>query len=699
MGDLSCLKLEVTTMNRWGRLAGISILIMLSWWSISIARTQEEKDALIQRLRREIAENGYTFRVGDNPALDIPLEILCGDLPADDKEWEKGPFESLDPKLNLPDRFDWREHNGVSAIKNQWVCGSCWAFAAIGALECSILIEDGIEVDLSEQMSVDCDRGGLMGSYGCDGGYHYKHLLYLKTFGATMEAWYLYMAKDLECSGAALTKPYKVSSFGSAENSPASIKQAVYNHGPVACSVAVDNGFQAYTGGVYNGPGADQTNHAVILVGWDENEGNGYWIMKNSWGTGWGEDGYMRIGYGAALVGTSCRWQDYDPIDEPNLCQVNMELDAIGDGILDPGETAAIRVTVKNYGTDATGVSATLTSDDPYVTVSKNTVSYPDMPRGTEAPSDSDFFVELSPDTPLARMVEFKLEFRDGFGYSAVGRFRTRIRKPAVVVIDFDRNHNSAHSLQDALEANGVEASVTTSYDDLGDVAGYKGVFVCLGMMADSVSLQIADHYYLRRRLALGRNLYVEGGNFWSSYSSDALVLPWFNIDCVSGGWDDLSAINGQTGTRWDGISLSYDGDNQGVDRLEPVEAGRLIFANDAPEYGCGVANTEYDYYGSGDPFTFRSIGISFEFGGLQDGTGDNTRAAVMNRIINFLEIPVPGDVDGDSHVDAVDILLFHQALAENFPLPINAGADVNQDGRIDVFDLMLLISSLAAVD
>jgi hypothetical protein len=200
------------------------------------------------------------------------------------------------------------------------------------------------------------------------------------------------------------------------------------------------------------------------------------------------------------------------------------------------------------------------------------------------------------------------------------------------------------------------------------------------------------DNYYLRRRLAVGKNLYVEGGNIWSSSQGGLYFKPWFLVDCTDPGGNDLSTIAGVENTRWAGQSLAYAGDNLGIDRLAAGAGSEVVFHNTSPEYACGVANTAYDYYGNGHPFLFRSLGVSFEFGGLVDGEAPHDRATLMNGIINFLQIPVRGDIDGDSHVTAADPPFFHQVLAENQPLPASAGADINGDRRVDIMDVLQLL-------
>ena len=225
---------------------------------------------------------------------------------------------------SLPDAFDWRNQGGVTSVKSQGNCGSCWAFSTVGSFEANIKIEDGVEKNLSEQYLVSCNTEG----WGCDGGwwahdYHeWKKPSGEPDAGAVYEADFPYTARDDPCNPPH-THHEKIDSWtfvGSQYGVPSTqaIKQAIYDHGPVSAAVCVNSAFQRYSGGVFTGPHCTDINHAIVLVGWDDNQGtNGVWILKNSWGTGWGEGGYMRIAYGTSLVGYSANYVDYGPQGPP----------------------------------------------------------------------------------------------------------------------------------------------------------------------------------------------------------------------------------------------------------------------------------------------------------------------------------------------------------------------------------------------
>jgi hypothetical protein len=271
----------------------------------------------IVALQQQGAQEGWTFTVGENPATDRPLSQLCG-LVEPENWWVGASFDPCQPTNTLPSHFDWRELGGCTPVKDQGGCGSCWAFGTVGPLECNILIRDHKEVDLSEQWLVSCNQNG----WGCNGGWwaHDYHQWKMDRFngtGAVLEEEFPYEAKDVPCDGP-YQHPYVMDSwhfigFSQGVAPTDAIKQAIMTYGPVSVACAVTHAFGAYTGGVFNenDPHAG-INHAVVLVGWDDNQGaNGVWFMRNSWGPGWGEDGYMRIEYGCCKIGFAACYVDY----------------------------------------------------------------------------------------------------------------------------------------------------------------------------------------------------------------------------------------------------------------------------------------------------------------------------------------------------------------------------------------------------
>jgi hypothetical protein len=229
----------------------------------------------------------------------------------------------------LPGSFDWRDYGKVTSVKNQ-AGDTGWAYATIGSYESAILVDNGPSENLSEPYVLDC----LTGTYNYTNGDW--------GFDDMMEG----TPRDDSYSTGGLSdlpgcfKCYPISAWYYVDDSSsvpgtADIKQAIYDHGPVCASVYVSAAFQYYTGGIFNTNDTGRVNHGVVLVGW--NDTGGYWILKNSWGTAWGESGYMRIAYGCNQVGYGAayatvadhrclgakRWYKFINRDSGNALDVN----------------------------------------------------------------------------------------------------------------------------------------------------------------------------------------------------------------------------------------------------------------------------------------------------------------------------------------------------------------------------------------
>lgn len=181
---------------------------------------------------------------------------------------------------------DWVSKGGVSPIKNQGACGSCWAFSATGVLESWSKIKKGQSVSLSEQQLVDCSRS--YGNQGCNGGWPSSALKFVKDHGITTESAYAYTAKDGTCK--ATTGSFKISGYNN--NSGCNGLSSALQSMPVSVTVDATN-WSKYSSGVFSNCGTG-INHAVLLVGATGSN----WKIKNSWGSGWGESGFIRLSLG-----------------------------------------------------------------------------------------------------------------------------------------------------------------------------------------------------------------------------------------------------------------------------------------------------------------------------------------------------------------------------------------------------------------
>src|SRR5208283_4739051 len=332
--------------------------------------------ARIEALRQAVQVEGGTYEVGYSTAMDRPLEHLTGlKVPPGWKKSEAPSVRMLGASVQtLPKSYDWRAANGVTPIKDQGDCGSCWAFSTVGPLESQILLQHGGTVDLSEQYLVSCNVDG----WNCGGGW-FAHDYHMNESGqdnngpgAVLYAADPYassLGADPPCT-ATYNHPYKISSWAYVASESAvptieAIKQAIYTYGPISAAVYAGPKFQAYQGGIFNtSESSSQINHAIVLVGWNDDLGpnKGYWILRNSWGTSWGQAGYMYIRYGVSEVGYGANFIEYaggtpnpNPtpappvVTEPALTGVFVNLSAGNEG-----RTLTGNFWLENLGTAAT---------------------------------------------------------------------------------------------------------------------------------------------------------------------------------------------------------------------------------------------------------------------------------------------------------------------------------------------------------
>jgi len=241
-----------------------------------------------------LSEKEKKNRLGDRDDEDIIAQALSSP--------EAAPIPQVE---GAPVTLDWRNTGGisyVSPVKNQGSCGSCWAFATTAGLESQVMISGGgIPIDLSEQILVSCSG---MGS--CSGGTSAGASSYIRDVGLPLESCFRYTANNNSCSNACLdwqNSTYSIKGWHSAGTTVDSIKSALYAYGPVVATMYVYNDFTAYRSGVYSyTTGSYLGAHAVLVVGYDDTQQA--LIVKNSWGSGWGEAGYFMIAY-SEVGGTS----------------------------------------------------------------------------------------------------------------------------------------------------------------------------------------------------------------------------------------------------------------------------------------------------------------------------------------------------------------------------------------------------------
>jgi C1A family cysteine protease len=218
-------------------------------------------------------------------------------------EWKprqsKMLYKNVESLTNLPVEIDWTTKGAVTPIKNQGQCGSCWSFSTTGSVEGAWFIKTGQLVSLSEQQLVDCS--GPEGNQGCNGGLMDDAFEYIiKNGGICSETTYPYTAQDGTCMKC--TPVAKISSYVDVTpNNTEALMTAVVQQ-PVSVAVEADGlDWQFYSGGVVTDSCGLNLDHGVLVVGYGTDYTSqplDFWKVKNSWGEGWGENGYIRIGRG-----------------------------------------------------------------------------------------------------------------------------------------------------------------------------------------------------------------------------------------------------------------------------------------------------------------------------------------------------------------------------------------------------------------
>ena len=263
-------------------------------------------------------DHTQNFTMGVNPFTDLtPQEFkdqYVGGMKARVGSYNCKPFSSA--ASGAPLSMDWRQKGAVTSVKDQGQCGSCWAFSSTGAIEGAWAIATGELLDLSEQELVDCATGVSYGSHSCNGGQMDGAFKFVMEHGQCVYSAYPYTSGKTKTAGSCQTcmaVAHLSACLDVKPNDQISLKGAVAQQ-PVAIAISADTQlFQSYASGVITSPACyTSLDHGVLIVGYGTENGQDYWLVKNSWSDSWGEKGYVKIARSSST-------------NDPGVCGIAMD--------------------------------------------------------------------------------------------------------------------------------------------------------------------------------------------------------------------------------------------------------------------------------------------------------------------------------------------------------------------------------------
>ncbi|XP_057503350.1 actinidain-like [Actinidia eriantha] len=299
----------ITYGEKWEQRTNDEVIAMFESWLVKYGKSYNalgEKERRFEIFKDNLrfvdkhnADVNRSYRVGLNQFSDLTDEEYSSIyLRAKFNMRMTNVSDRYEPRVGdqLPDSIDWREKGAVLGVKHQGDCGSCWTFASIAAVEGINKIVTGNLISLSEQELVDCQR--KYPSSGCRGGYPsgaYEFII--NNGGINTEANYPYTGEDGICDQNKENEKYVT--IDGYENVPFYNEKALQKavaHQPVSVLIASNStAFKYYESGIFTGPCGPRIDHAVTIVGYGTEGDMDYWIVRNSWGSDWGENGYVRM--------------------------------------------------------------------------------------------------------------------------------------------------------------------------------------------------------------------------------------------------------------------------------------------------------------------------------------------------------------------------------------------------------------------
>ena len=521
----------------------IAISVALFILSAPLSAANGEKapcTKTLEEVQRMIKEKGLSWTAGETSVSGLsPAEKQhrLGLLPeeADSSPAALDPGPAFDGD-DFPEVFDWREYGGVTPARDQGACGSCWAFAAMGAWEAYLAIYDGAAYDLSEQQVLSCNNQGD----GCNGGRCSTGYKVFENPGSVSEENMPYMANDgIPCTQDQYDKIAVLDAHTSVGHSEEQIKTALIL-GPIAAGIKVYDDFFYYTGGCYDAAWSIWTDHAILILGWDDTmcDGEGAWICKNSWGKGWGMDGFFYIKFGASGIGMGSSRPIYYATAPANLVTREETMDdssaGNGNGRIDEGETVEYWGKYLNTGEDATGIMLHFDTETAGIDILNQQSTLGDMDHLQQKNNESEPFSFAVADTFTGRHVQFTIDITANEGYVGRKEITLLVGRPDLLLVDDDDGRQVEDwYTDDMLELTAEPYEVWERNEFEGNITGdelslYANIIWITG---ESTSPMDADTAAVKEYLDNGGKLFLSGQNIGDRFGGTAFFENYLRAE------------------------------------------------------------------------------------------------------------------------------------------------------------------------